>query len=274
LSTDSSTAAVMVASPAAAWQRIGLGVLSRTVPAELIDQAVAATGACQHRLRLLPARLVVLFVLALTLFSPSGYREVWRTLVSGWPGLARTTPTTSALSQARRRLGEAALAYLFQRVRGVQGHPGMPGVFVAGRRLAAWDGTKLQLADSHANAAAFGRDRGGGTEAGYPRLWLLTLVECGTGAVIDAAFGRNAEMVLARQLLPALQPDMLLVVDRNFFSYDLFTAAAATGAGLAWRVKAIGCCRWWPPYPTDPGSPSSPHHRTCAAAATRRYTCA
>jgi hypothetical protein len=238
LTTDSSTIVAVVAGPAVAWQRIDLGVLSRTVPAELIDQAVTATGAGQRRLRLLPARLVVLFVLALTVFNPAGYREVWRTLVSGWPGLTRITPTTSALSQARRRLGEAPLAYLFDRVRGVQGHRDMPGVFVAGRRLVAWDGTKLQLADSHANVAAFGRDRGGGTEAGYPRLWLLTLVECGTHAIIAAAFGRDAEMVLPRQLTPHLRGDMLLVVDRNFFGYDLWTAAAATGAALAWRAKA------------------------------------
>ncbi|MDG4827811.1 IS4 family transposase [Solwaraspora sp. WMMD1047] len=223
----------------AAWQHIGLGVLSQSVPRELIDEAVAATGVTQRRVRLLPARVVVLFVLAMCLFSTDGYRQVWRLLVSGWPALARITPTTSAFSQARQRLGEAPLRYLFERVAGARGEPGMPGVFVAGRRVVAWDGTKLQTADSPANEAAFGRDAGGGgNTAGYPRLWLLTLIECGTHAVIGASFGREAEMVQARALLPLLREDMLLVADRNFHGYDLWRAAEATGAGLLWRMKS------------------------------------
>jgi hypothetical protein len=239
LATDSSTVAATPASTQPAWQRIGLGVLARSVPAQLIDQAVAATGVTQRRLRLLPARVVVVFVLALAVFSGEGYRQVWRQLVSGWPTLARITPTTSALSKARRRLGHAPLKYLFDRVAGVQGRPGMPGVFVAGWRLVAWDGTKLQVPDSDVNIAEFGYDRGGGgTEAGYPRLWLLTLIECGTHAVIAAAFGRQAETVLARQLVHHLREDMLLIADRNFFGYDLWTAAHATNAGLLWRAKA------------------------------------
>jgi hypothetical protein len=238
LSADSATDEITPASTAPAWRRVGLGVLSASLPAGLIDEAVAATGVGQRRVRLLPARVVVLFVLACSLFGTDGYRQVWRQLVSGWPALARITPTRSAFTQARRRVGEAPLAYLFERVRGVQGAPGMPGVFLAGRRLVAWDGTKLHLADTEVNDAAFGRDRGGGTVAGYPRLWLLTLIECGTHAVIAAAFnGRDGEHTLARRLIGDLRPDMLLIVDRNFFGYQLWAAAAGTGAGLLWRVK-------------------------------------
>jgi hypothetical protein len=43
----------------------------------------------EQRRRLLPARLVVSFVLALALFSPAPYLEVLRHLVEGLRGLGR-----------------------------------------------------------------------------------------------------------------------------------------------------------------------------------------
>src|SRR5262249_39072209 len=56
----------------------------------------------------------------------------------------------------------------------------------------------------------------------------------------DAAFdghSRAGEHVLARRLLHALGPGMLLLADRNFAGHDLWGLAAATGADLAWRAK-------------------------------------
>src|SRR3954454_14099389 len=46
-----------------------LGVLTAQIGPELVDEVVAAAGATQRRVRLLPARAVVYFVLALCLFS-------------------------------------------------------------------------------------------------------------------------------------------------------------------------------------------------------------
>ena len=71
----------------------------------------------------------------------------------------------------------------------------------------------------------------------------MTLLACGTRALLDAAFGPvrgtgTGEQVLARQLLGSLRPGMLLLADRNFYGYQLWNAAAATGADLLWRVKA------------------------------------
>jgi hypothetical protein len=220
------------------WRQVGLGVLSQVVPPGLIDEAVAATGCGQRRLRLLPARVVVLFVLGLALFSGVGYRHVWRRLVSGWPGLSRVTPTRSAFTQARRRVGSAPLAWLFARVRGVRGTVRTVGVFAFGLRVVAWDGTKVQVPDSEANAAAFGRDGGGGNVAGFPRVVLMALVECGTRAVIDAAFGLRSEQVLAERLVPALREGMLLLADRNFTAYRLWNQVRAQGAELMWRVNS------------------------------------
>ena len=62
---------------------VALGVLPRTFPPGLVDVVIESTGRAEQRNRLLPARLVVYYVLALALFSQSGYEEVMRSLVEG-----------------------------------------------------------------------------------------------------------------------------------------------------------------------------------------------
>src|SRR4029450_2822890 len=63
--------------------RVSVGALTRTFPPELVDRVVATTGTREVRRRLLPARLVVYFVLALWLFrGPNcGYGRVMVKLV-------------------------------------------------------------------------------------------------------------------------------------------------------------------------------------------------
>ena len=98
--------------------RIAIGVLTRTYPAELVDQVVAESGAQERRQRLLPARVVVYDVLAMCLFSQVGYEEVARLLTEGlawtrrWRG-SWQVPTTGAITRARRRLGAEPLRALF-----------------------------------------------------------------------------------------------------------------------------------------------------------------
>jgi Transposase DDE domain len=144
-------------------------------------------------------------------------------------------PTSSALTRARQRLGAKPLELLFDLRRGALASAGTRGAFAFGLRLVAWDGTGLDAADTPANAEAFGV-----TQGGNPQLRLLALTECGTHALIDAAFdgvARASEQALARQLLASLTAGMLLLADRNFPGYELWGLAAATGADLAWRIK-------------------------------------
>jgi len=96
----------------------------------------------------------------------------------------------------------------------------------------------LDVPDSPANQAGFLASRNTRGRGAYPKVRLLQLIECGTHAVIDAAFGAVSEQVLARRVLGSLGAGMLLLGDRNFPSYQLWREAAATGAHLLWRVKA------------------------------------
>src|SRR5215467_372938 len=88
-----------------------------------------------------------------------------------------------------------------------------------------------------------GRGTGAGAAAAGPQLRLVTLLACGTRALLDAAIAGvrgpgTGEQALTRELLGSLRPGMLLLADRNFYGYQLWNAAAATRADLLWRVKA------------------------------------
>jgi hypothetical protein len=115
------------------------------------------------------------------------------------------------------------------------------GAFWRGRRLVAVDGTTLDLPDTPSNVESFGRpgsSRGEGKGA-FPQIRLAALAECGTHAIFAVATGplRTHESVLARRLFAHLGSGMLLLADRGFVGFDLWAAAAGTGADLLWRVK-------------------------------------
>ena len=226
---------------------VALGVLTRTFPPELVDAVVRETGREQQRSRLLPARLVTYYVMAMALFSQAGYEEVMRSLVEGlaWESGWRQrwkVPSQPAISQARARLGPEPLAQLFARACVPIAAPGSPGSFWRERRLVGLDGSTLDVADTPANASDFGRPgsgRGSGKGA-FPQLRVVALAECGTHAMFAAAMGPYAtgEATLARGLVGALGPGMLVLADRGFTAHPLFSAFAATGADLCWRAKS------------------------------------
>jgi hypothetical protein len=221
-------------------------VLTRAFPPELVDEVVAGCGRVEQRHRLLPARVVVYFVLAMCLFSGQGYEEVARLLSHGLEETGRwqrtwRVPTTAAIGRARLRLGPEPLKALFARVCRPVATAETAGAWYRGWRLVAVDGTTFDLPDTEANSGFFGRpgsSRGQGRSA-YPQARLAALVECGTHAVFAAEAGPLAvhERVLARRLFGSLGAGMLLLADRGFLGFDLWRAAATTGADLLWRAK-------------------------------------
>ena len=90
--------------------QVSLGVLVNAVPRDAVDEAVAVCGVREKRSDgKLPAHVITYLTLALSLFPDDDYREV-ATKVTGsldrwgcW-NAAWTVPTTSAITQARKRL--------------------------------------------------------------------------------------------------------------------------------------------------------------------------
>lgn len=218
-----------------------LGELTQIVPFEMIDAVLAeSVPTIQRRVRLLPARVTVYFLLAIGLFPELGYRGVWSRLTAGLGELMPATPTASALRQARRRVGPSPLAALFTLLAGPLAWPRTPGVCWRGLRPVAIDGTGIAIPDSDANQAWTSKPTASHPAAGYPLLRLVTLVECGTRALIAAVFGSPAEgeLAYAGTLLDRLRPGMVLLADRNFDAATFITDVAKSGADLLIRLKA------------------------------------
>jgi hypothetical protein len=228
--------------------RIGIGVLARVFPPELVDRVVDEAGARERRTRTLPSRVVVYYLLAMVLFFQSGYGEVWNKLVAGldWARQFRVRaeagmqPSPAAITYARKRLGWQVMAALLEAVAGPLAGEEQERAFVAGMRLAAIDGMCLDLPATEENGAEFGYP---GNDAGpgpFPQVRVVGLGECGTRAVLGAALSPLAtgEQPLARQLLGKLAPGDLLLADRNFLSHGLLADVLAAGVHVLWRAKS------------------------------------
>ena len=106
--------------------RVAVGVLTKVFPPVLVDEVVAAAGVGEQRVRVLPARLVVYYNLAMIVFFQSSYGQVWSKLVGGldWGKSFRVrvavgmSPSAAAISKARARLGWKVMADLLEAVAG------------------------------------------------------------------------------------------------------------------------------------------------------------
>lgn len=224
---------------------ISAGVLASVCPRPLIEQVLAETGRASQRERLLPAPAVVYYVMALALWREAPLEEVLRVVCEGlqWLGgeAAAVQASKSAISQARSRLGAQVMRELAQRVLRPLAPPQAPGAWYRELRVMALDGSCMDVADEAANAEFFGYPGASRGHSAFPQARVLGLIECGTHAVVAAdiaPYGRG-ERAMAAQLLPhKLTADMLVLADRNFYSFKLWQTACASGAKLAWRVAS------------------------------------
>ena len=225
------------------------------VPRDAVDDAITVCGVREKRSDAkLPAHVVTYLTLALTLFPDDDYEEVatkvtgsldrWNCWNASW-----SVPTSSAITQARKRLGRTVFPELFERTCGpVAGDVGPAaevgalgtarGSFLRSWRLLAIDGFEVDVPDSRENAAEFGYAGSGPNRSAFPKARVVALAECGTHAFVAAEIGGYAvgEKTLAARLYPRLRGDELLTADRNFYSWQAWDTAQATGAALVWRA--------------------------------------
>ncbi len=213
-----------------------LGELTPTMPFELVDAVLSETGTVQRRLRDLPSRVGVYFLLAMCLFPEIGCRLVWDKLTAGLSGMPIACPSTKALRDLRRRLGSAPVRALFEVLAGPLAQPTTPGIRFGPYRTVSFDGcSSIKVPDSERNRGWLGRSPHGG----YPQVELMTLVETGTRAVIGAVFGptREGETSYATRLSHHLGPEMLVLWDRGFDGNDFLATVHATGARVLGRIS-------------------------------------
>jgi hypothetical protein len=219
-------------------------VLTTRLPLSQVKSVLEAQGKASQRQRELPAQVVVYYVICLALFMQVSYREVLRCLLEGWvwllgPRGSLKVTGKSGISQARTRLGWQVMRQLYAEVVKPLAVPATRGAWYRGWRVVSLDGSTLAVADESENRQAFGCPAGGRGEGAYPQMRFVALVENGTHVLFGARLGSYAtgEVSLAEEVVGELQPGMLGLADRGFFSYRLWNRARAGGADLLWRLK-------------------------------------
>lgn len=228
---------------------ISLGVLASSVSRDAVDGAISATGRQAKRSDgKLPPHVMVYFVMAMALFAEEDYEEVAARLTETltawgcWEG-RWAVPTSGGLTQARQRLGYEPLRELFAQVAVPVADELTQGGWLGSWRLMAIDGFEWDAPATEENGREFGYAGSGVDRSAFPKARVVTVSECASHAVVDAEIGGitgkgSGEQTLARRLYRRLEPDWLLIADRNFFNWADWCVAADSGAHLLWRVKA------------------------------------
>jgi hypothetical protein len=229
---------------------IGVGVLTAAFPPELVDLAIDEWDAREERVRMLPARLMAYFAMAMAVHVGCGYGEVWNKLLSGlgWARRYRQrvevgmAPSTAALTKARQRLGwEPVAAVLDTSMRRLDAGPQeAPWAYFHGLRVLAIDGFTLNVAKTPDNVAGFGipgNDLGVGP---FPQVRVVALAEVGTRSLQGVRVGplSEGEQPMARHLWPRCGRGDVVVGDRGFLSYQDLRDIIDSGAHAVLRAKA------------------------------------
>ena len=214
-----------------------LAGLEQVIRPENIRQALDATGRVNSRKCMLTHEVILWVVLAMGLFTDLPIRQVFkhaRRLRKG-----EESPHRSSLCVARKRLGVAPVRHLFTQTVRPLAQPTTPGAFYGGYRLMGIDSTVFDVPDTPANDAAFGRPSAGPRGDGaFPQVRKLSLVELGTHVEVAMLVKHIhcGERTMVAALLRHLSAEMLLLLDRGFFSYELWQQLDATGVKLLARV--------------------------------------
>lgn len=232
-------------------EAVTLNMLEHIIPQATVESVICDFDVQEQRVRKLPAALVLLWCVALGLFTNTSAQQVLRKMIQGlryiWPGDEDyTSANKSAICQARYRLGAPPVVELFHRVCKPLATLTTPGAFLFGLRLMALDGDVEDVYDTPANAAFFGRAHGSRGDAAFPQTRAVYLCESGTHAICDAGFWPypTSERVGGLRLLRSVTAGMLLMWDRGFHSFDMAWRTRQRQAHFVGRLPAHVQPKW------------------------------
>ena len=199
--------------------------LKRHIDPVWIEEALAWSGTVTLRRRRLPAEQVLWLVIGMGLMRGAPIERVVDALELALPDRKRTLIAKSAISQARQRLSEDPLAYLFTVSAAEWSGRSAEAHKWRGMALYGMDGTTMRVADSPENRAAFGGQSAGGGrgasdrgESGYPQVRVVAMMALRSHVLSAFRFADYAtgETTLARGIWNEVPENSLVIVDRNF----------------------------------------------------------
>nr|WP_308632490.1 IS4 family transposase [Massilia sp. YIM B02763] len=204
-----------------------------------IDEALRQTGTVSLRRRRLPAEHMVWLVIGLALFRNEPIWHIVQQLdLANGPTL--NAPAPSAAVAGRERLGEAPMAWLFERLAScwTSGAVLEHGRF-HGLRSYAVDGVVWSLPDTPANSEQFGRGSNANSNGAWPQLCAVCLMDTYTHLIRAAEFGDygTGELSFARPLMHKVPDESLTIFDRAYFSAAFLLDWQHAGQQRHWLMR-------------------------------------
>ncbi len=223
--------------------------ITRHIDPEWIEQALQATETVSIRTRRFPAELAIWLPIGMAMVRDRPIVEVADSLGLVLPaaGGKRQLVAESTVHQARARLGEEPVAWLFSRCAEEWAHASASSHRWRGLALYGVDGSTLRVADSDENAAYFGYGNGGHRgPSGYPLVRVVGLMALRSHLLAAASFGpyEHGEHTYARELWRSVPDNSLTIMDRLFFAATVLIPLARDGHNRHWMVRAKKNFRW------------------------------
>lgn len=211
-------------------------------------EALSATGTATVRRRRFPAEQVIWLVLGMALFRDLPIIDVVKELALVLPGSGAGRIASSAVMQARARLGPSPLKWLFEKCAGVWAKRSADRLRWRGLAVYGVDGTTVRVPDSPENRATYGEQSAGGERgtSGYPLVRVVTLMALRSHLLLATRFGAygHSERKFARELWPLVPDDSIVVVDRNFMYAKDLVPLQSNGTNRHWLTRARKNNKW------------------------------
>jgi Insertion element 4 transposase N-terminal/Transposase DDE domain len=213
-----------------------------------VEEALVSTGTATIRRRRLPAEQTVWLVLGMAVMRDLPVTAVARQLDIALPAADGTrTVASSALTQARTRLGPDPMEWLFLRSAEEWANRSADADRWRGLALYGLDGTTLRVADSVENRDHFGGHRTGAheggrqeRESGYPLMRLVVVMALRSHLLAAAAFGPYSvdERAYAMSLWETVPDRSLVLIDRLHLQASVLVPLMTKGHERHWIVRA------------------------------------
>jgi hypothetical protein len=220
--------------------------IRQRLPQQWVEEALLATGTATIRRRRLPAEQVVWLVIGMALMRDLPLPDVVDRLDLALPSPGRgAVVASSAVAQARARLGFEAMEWLFARTASEWALKSAQEHAWRGLKVYGVDGTTVRVPDSTENRQHFGSQSGRhDSQGGYPLARLVILMALRTHLVAAASFGPyQSEHTYAADLWTEVPPQSLVVVDRGFLSAGILIPLAEHGE-RHWLTRATKQTKW------------------------------
>jgi len=183
-----------------------------------------------------PMEVAIWFVVGVGMFSADAYRQIFRWLVP----LGTEIPGSSTLTEVRKRVGAELMKNIYHGVVKLLGTAKNQVGFYQGMRLMGVDGFTLDLFDSKENRKEFSRPKNGRCFGPFPQTRCVGLVELGTHVFWRTAIGTylEGEQTLLKRLFQYMDQQMLVLMDRNFLSFEIAHEITSRKAQFLIRCKS------------------------------------